>query len=389
MLPSQKHLFSLPEEVTYLNGGYMSPLLKSTEAAGVKGISQKAMPFKITGADFFEPVVQLKALFAQLINTPDPARIAVVPSVSYGMASAAKNIKLKAGEEILLVDEQFPSNYYSWQKMAEQQGATIRIIKPPAHSTQRGQIWNEQILEAIQDKTALIAIGHIHWADGTKYDLEAIRQKSRRHGALLAIDGTQSIGALPFDQSVIQADIIVCAAYKWLLGPYGLGLAYYSEYFDQGSPIEENWINRLHSEDFSRLINYEAAYQPKAGRYSVGEQSQFIHLPMLIDSIQQLLDWTTAAIQGYCTQLSAPALDQLRELNCQVEQAEWRSAHLFGIRFGEEYDIEDLKQAFQQNQVFVSIRGNAIRVSPNVYNTTADFDKLIHCFKQVRKPKFI
>ena len=87
-------------------------------------------------------------------------------------------------------------------------------------------------------------MGIVHWADGTIFDMKKIRKKTSENNALLIIDGTQSIGSMPFNLNEIQPDALVCAGYKWLMGPYGSGLAYYGKYFDDGKPIEESWINR-------------------------------------------------------------------------------------------------------------------------------------------------
>ena len=131
------------------------------------------------------------------------------------------------------------------------------------------------------------------------FNLEQIRKRTRDVGALLIIDGTQSVGVLPFDVKKIQPDALVCAGYKWLLGPYSIGLAYYGEYFDDGKPIEESWLNRMDSEDFSALVNYQASYQSGALRYDVGEHSNFVLVPMLIKSIKQLNQWGVANAQEY------------------------------------------------------------------------------------------
>ena len=77
-----------------------------------------------------------------------------------------------------------------------------------------------------------------------------------------------------------------------------LGVAYYGEYFDEGKPIEDSWLNRMDSEDFSRLINYQASYQTGALRYDVGEHSNFVLVPMLIRSIKQLNQWGVAERTG-------------------------------------------------------------------------------------------
>ncbi len=387
MLTSQKSLFQLPDTVSYLNCAYLSPQLRSVESAGIQALAKKNMPFTLFPNDFFEPVQQAKSLFARLIQSSEPERIALIPSVSYGIATVARNIRLKSKHNIVVAEDQFPSNMYSWHRLAEVSGAKIKTVKAPA-AENRTQAWNEAILNAIGNKTRLVAIGNVHWADGTWFDLMEIRRKTREVGALLVIDGTQSVGALPIDVDTLQPDALICAGYKWLLGPYSTGLAYYGPAFDKGTPIEENWINRLHSEDFKNLVNYQPAYQPGAGRYSVGEQSNFVLLPMLIAALEQLLDWGIQNIQDYTKQLSAKPLEQLQEMGCRIEPASYRCGHLFGIRPDEDaFDIELLSEIFTKKQVFVSLRGNAIRVAPHLYNDENDFDKLIDCFEEARKPK--
>ena len=195
------------------------------------------------------------------------------------MANVAINVKISRGEKIIVAAEQFPSNYYPWQRLCLETGATIDVIEPPKDLLQRGAIWNEETLSAIDNNTKAVAIGNVHWADGTLFHLDQIRKRTRDVGALLIIDGTQSVGVLPFDIKKIQPDALVCAGYKWLLGPYSIGVAYYGEYFDEGKPIEDSWLNRMDSEDFSRLINYQASYQAGALRYDVGRQSQFCISP--------------------------------------------------------------------------------------------------------------
>lgn len=384
MLQCQKNLFDLEREVTYLNGAYMSPQLKSITELGTKLMAKKGRPYEISVEDFFEPNDQLKANFARLINVPDKDRIAIIPSVSYGLANVANNICLKKGEQILIVEEQFPSNYYCWKRLADQFGGKIKIVKAP-QAEHRGAAWNETILEAIDEQTKVVALSHVHWADGTKFDLPAIRRRSREMGALLVIDGTQSVGALPFDMQEIQADALICAGYKWLMGPYSLGVAYYSEYFDKGIPIEENWINRLHSEDFKNLVNYQEAYQPKAGRYSMGEQSNFTMVPMLNRAIEQLLIWKPQEIQTYCGQLWDHILPELKKMGGRVEEKGFRAEHLVGIRLDDTFDREKLGMIFRENKVHVSLRGSSIRVSCHLYNEKKDMDLLMDCFRRAQK----
>jgi selenocysteine lyase/cysteine desulfurase len=376
MLSLQRSKFSLPKESTYLNCAYMSPLLKSVEKAGMEGIKRKRNPFSITPSDFFTDTEKLRAEFAKLINVSNKKRIALVPSVSYGMANVVKNLRIERGDNIVVAAEQFPSNYYPWHKLCAEQGSNLKAISPPLILNGRGKEWNERILNSIDTKTKLVALGHVHWADGTLFQLADIRKRTKEVGALLIIDGTQSVGALPFDVSVIQPDALICGGYKWLMGAYSLGYAYYSEYFDQGKPVEENWINRLDSENFSGLVNYQNEYQPGALRYEVGEHSNFILVPMGIAALKQINQWKPKNIQHYCAKISNEAIAKLRERGFWIEDEKYRGMHLFGIRLPERIDQEKLKLRLKRNKISVSFRGDAIRVSPNVYNTEAELTRL-------------
>ena len=385
MLNNQKHKFDLPEDVVYLNTAYMSPLLKEVATIGCAAVNQKLRPFEVTADDFFTPVTELKKLYAQLIDCNEPERIAVIPSVSYGIGTIIHNIKLTAKDEILVLEEQFPSNIYAWQRLADTSGASLRIIDKPHRSESVGKAWNEHILEAITEKTAVVAMPHVHWADGTLFDLISIRKKTTENDALLIIDGTQSVGALPFSISNIQPDALICAAYKWLLGPYSSGLAYFGPYFDNGIPIEENWSNRRNSEYFAGLTKYQEQYKPLANRYNMGEQANFIAVPMMTKAIQQLLEWTPKGIQDYCHSITHSALNTLNDIGCTVEASQCRGKHLFGIKLPESLSTEKLKLALDKQRIFVSIRGEYVRVSPHLYNTTNDIETLVSAIASVAK----
>jgi selenocysteine lyase/cysteine desulfurase len=101
----------------------------------------------------------------------------------------------------------------------------------------------------------------------------AVGEAARAVGAPLVLDLTQSLGVMAFDATAVQPDFAVAAGYKWLSGPYTLGYLYVAPQHQSGEPLEENWINRERSEDFSQLINYRDGYQPGARRFDMGERS--------------------------------------------------------------------------------------------------------------------
>ena len=367
----QKHLFSLSEDESYLNGASRSPQLRSAAEAARAALRWREQNSGMPIADFFEPVARLRHAFARLVQAPDPDRVALIPAASYGLATVARNLPLSKGQEIVVVEDQFPSNYYIWQRRCVETGATLRTVARP----RAGENWSQRVLEAITPRTAAVAIAQLHWSDGYRFDLEAIRQRTDEVDAWLVVDGTQSVGVFPFDVQRIRPDALVAGGYKWLLGPYGCGYAWYGPRLDGGVPLEENWINRAGSEDFSRLAEYQSNYRPLAGRYCVGQHSNFIMLPMQLAALEQLLAWERDDMQTYLEGLWTPLLDPLRELNVEVTQpAAW---HLVGLRFARPAVVARLPQALTKHGVSVSYRGDAVRVSPNVYNTPADMKRLL------------
>ncbi|MBO6576667.1 MAG: aminotransferase class V-fold PLP-dependent enzyme [Rhodothermales bacterium] len=376
MLECQRQAFFLPDEHHYLNCAYMAPMARRVEQAGIEGIRMKRVPSGVSPEDFFRTGEAIRREFARLIGSGQPDRVSLIPAASYGLATAARNLRVARGGEILTLREQFPSNIYTWSRLARENGATLIHVEP-GPGPGRGRRWNERLLDAIGRDTSVVALPHVHWADGTVFDLETISRRCREVSAALIIDGTQSVGAYPIDVQRIRPDALVCAGYKWLLGPYSLGVAWFGPRFDGGVPLEENWISRKNSEDFAGLVRYRDEYGPLATRYDVGERSNFILAPMLLEALRLLGEWRIDRIQAYCDALSDPIVRAARDLGCEVEDDACRAGHLFGLRLPAGSDAAALKETLARRNVSVSLRGDAVRVSPNVYNTQEDVAALI------------
>ena len=355
----------------------MAPVSNAVAEAAHKAVELLRVPSRLTPSDFFDRSNNVRRLFGQLIGAEDPDRIAIVPSVSYALAAVARNTPLSDAQNVVVIQEQFPSNVYTWKRACETTGATLRTVPEPTTNAGRGHAWNDALLAAIDERTAVVTIPQLHWTDGTKYDLEAVGRRVRSFGARLIVDGTQSIGALPFDIAAIQPDAVICAGYKWLMGPYSIGVAYFGPPYDEGVPVEENWITRRGSEDFAGLVRYRDAYQPGAVRYDVGERSNFVLMPMLEAGLSQVLGWGPAAIQAYCQDLVSEPIRTLRDLGCWVETDGWRAAHLFGVRLPGTLPMKTVHAALESHNVSVSVRGKALRVAPHVYNDQSDLDALV------------
>ncbi len=382
MLGCQKGEFSLPNDLHYLNCAYMSPLPKRAEVHAIAAIEKSRVPSQYTPDDWFGVTDRIRHRFAELAHLPDPQRVAIIPSASYGIATVAANTPVSSKQNIVIVEEQFPSNVYSWRRIAGEAGAELRTVGPPDSGDDRGMIWNRRVLESIDADTAVVALGPVHWSDGTRFDLEAVRDRAQEVDAAFVIDGTQAVGALPFDGRRIRPDALICASYKWLLGPYCIGVAYYGERYDDGLPIEDNWINREGSENFSAVASYVDTYQPGATRYDVGEKSHFILGPMLVAAIELLLEWGVDEIQAYCRELMCDALTQARELGYDVEDESWRAHHLVGVRTPPQVSLDRLQETLANRNVSVSLRGSAIRVSPHLYNDENDVARLAEALQE-------
>ena len=381
VLTCQRGQFNIPAGLHYLNCAYMGPLPRVAEEAGVLGLRMKRDPSAILPHHFFDTSLELRELFSGLIGEVDPARISIGPGVSYSVAIAVKNLPLSSDQNVVLTYEQFPSNMHAWAKKAQDANADLRVVGPP-DTIHRGASWNEEILTAIDSATAVVSLPTVHWTDGTIFDLVEIGRRCRDVGAALVVDGTQSVGALPFDVNVVRPDVLMCSGYKWLLGPYSVGLTYFGPSFDDGEPLEETWIGREGSEDFEHLVDYKAGYQPGAIRYDVAQRSNFALLPVAVASLRLITKWSPGRIQAYCMGLTGNLFEEVEELGFRVEDARWRSAHLFGLRMPKGLELVELQQALKARGVSASLRGSALRVSPNVYNDAADVSALLEGLRQ-------
>ncbi len=369
ILSNQRELFQIPDDVTFLNCANMSPLLKSVNEAGIDSINKRNQPWTMNNDDWFGAPDHLRGLFGSLINS-DKEHIALIPSVSYGMAIAAKNIKLTSGQNIVLLDRQFPSNVYAWRDLSRRTGAKIITVKKPGN-----QSWTEAILENINEATGLVAIPNCHWTDGSLIDLEPVSAAARKVNAKLVIDASQSLGAYPLDIQKIQPDFLLTVGYKWLLGPFNIAFLYASDEFcEKGIPIEFANLNMAGSEDFSRLVYYDE-YKPGARRFDAGESSSFIHVAMAIAGMTQVSEWGIANIQETLSALTE-SLAQKAVVAGLETTVQPRVGHIIGIKVSDDKVLE-LSKKLVENKIHISFRGTTVRVAPHLYNDHNDIDKLL------------
>ncbi len=371
IIPNQKHLFTIPGDVSYMNCAYMSPLLKKVNEAGIAAINKRNGPwqYKIM-EDWFGPGEELRQLFANIIGA-GKENIALIPSVSYGIAVAANNITLTPQQKIILLDQQYPSDVYAWRELCNRTGAEIITVKNKA-----GENWTDAILSKIDSNTGLVSVPNCHWTDGSFIDLEKISAATKTVHAKLVVDASQSLGAFPLNIKKIDPDFLITVGYKWLMGPYGLGYLYAADqYCETGKPIEFSWLNKMGSEDFSGLVEYVDEYKPGARRFDVGEFPSFTNVQMAIAALTQILDWGVENIQETIAVLTGEIENKAKAMGFETPEKTSRTGHIIGIRFPGK-NVADLNKKLIENKISISIRGNSMRVAPHLYNGREDIEKL-------------
>lgn len=374
-LPSQRHLFAIPDNLAFLNCANYAPQLKAATEAGVAAVRRKESPWSFTSNDWFDLPEEWRRLAARFMGT-DVDGVALVPSASYGIAIAAANIPLQRGQTIVLIHQEFPSNVYAWLELAQRTGGRVVTVQ-----RETGESWTDALLRNIDERTAIVAGPQCHWTDGSRVELERVSRRAREVGAALVLEVSQSLGASVLDIGAIQPDFLVSVGYKWMLGPYGLSYLYVAPKWREGRPIEYSWLTRAGAEDFTRLVDYTEGYRPGARRFDMGEFSQFVNVPMAIAALQQLLAWTPATIERTIGVFTDRIADEAHKLGFEVQPREQRSRHMIGIRRATGIPAT-LSSALVDAKVYVSFRGDSIRIAPHVYSRHEDLDRLFAVLRQ-------
>ena len=368
-LGSQRHLFEVPAEVAYFNTANMSPLLRAVREAGESGLARRARPWLVASADWFEDVERLRSAYAAILGV-EADGVALVPATSYGLAIAAQNLTATPDDQVVVLAQEYPSNYYTWRRFCRQTGAELVVIE-----RERGDTWTDAVLGRLSERTRVLAVPNVHWTDGALLDLEAVVPAARGLGAAVVIDASQSLGAMPLDVARLRPDYVVSVGYKWLLGPLGVGCLYVDERHREGEPLEENWINRAGSDDFAALVDYTEDYQAGARRFDVGERTSFGLVPMAIAAAEQLLDWTIAEVSASLRATTDRIAQEVRALGLASASSAERGPHMLGIELPREV-ASAIARKLTDRGVVASVRGSSLRIAPHLHTTGDDLDRL-------------
>ncbi len=370
-----RSLFSLPRRVAYLNTAYMGPLPRASVEAGWMALDRKAHPWTVVADDFFVPGETYRGLIADLLGL-DAEGVAITPAVSFGLSTFAGVLPLAPDDVIVVPAEEFPSNLNPWSAAAVRVGASV--VRVPAGADGDITAAMEAEVAVHGERVALVAAPPCHWIDGSPIDLPRLGAAARSVGAALAVDVCQTLGAVPFDGPAVAPDVVAGATYKWLLGPYSLGFAWFAPRWRDGPPLDHGWSNRAGADDFSGLTAPSSGYRPGARRYDVGEPAQHLQMPVALASLHLVTAWDPAATAAHARRLTDRIADGAAALGFEVAPAAQRSDHLIGLRLGTTAtEPAPLAAALADAHVHVSVRGRSVRVSAHRFNDDEDVDRLL------------
>ncbi len=210
--------FKLSDTITYLNHAAVSPWPASTTQA----ITDFALENNIYGASYYpkwnEVESNLRSNLASLINAPSSEDIALVKNTSEALSMVAYGLDWQANDNIVISDEEFPSNRIVWESLADKQ-VTLKQIN-------LGKNPEQALINACDENTKLLAISSTQYSTGTTLDLVKLGQACKQKNILFCVDAIQTLGALQFDVQKIQADFVMADGHKWMLAPEGLALFY-------------------------------------------------------------------------------------------------------------------------------------------------------------------
>ena len=380
MLPSQRALFDIPRHVCYLNAASYSPLPLRTLEAGRAAVGRKGTPWTLAASFAGEQHERARLAGARLINA-DPSDVALIPSISYGVATAAKLLTIDRGTRVIVLENDHSSPVLEWRARADAQGFSVETVRSPDDGD-----WTSAVLAAIERPRAppvsLASISSVHWSDGGLIDVEKVGVALRRQGAKFLIDATQSAGVLATDVKRLDPDFVIFPTYKWLIGPYGRAFLYVARRHQDGIPLEQTSAGRRNVRADNAVYFTDLGYVGDARRFDMGERDHFISLEMASIGMEMMAEWGASAIAQRLSMLTERIAEGLRGSGISVPQhAGLRAPHILSLGFGNGMPAR-LIEGLASNGIYVASRLGRMRISPHVYNDVEDADRIVAVLAQ-------
>jgi cysteine desulfurase/selenocysteine lyase len=370
----QKQWFEIAD-ATYLNTAAHAAMPRVSLRAVQVSLEAKRFPHHINDSVWFEAPNRIRASLSKMIGVK-PEEIALTTGASTGVAAVAHGLTWKPGDEIITAKGEFPLQYATWKPMEEREGVKLKIVAPRDRF-----VTADDLIAAMTPRTRVISVSHVRFDDGSLLDASRVAAACHAQGALLVLDVSQSCGAVPMDVNGLGADFLVCAAYKWLLSPYGTGFFWAkSEHLDTLRPGPFYWMGQI-ADTFSTLNFVDPKPSRSARRWDAAEASTYFNfnLTAMDASVDFVLRVGPEIVLEHNRKLIAFLFERLPK-DCvpasPLDPARRGPYGCFTARTPEK--TAELYQRLRKENVVVSMREGRIRVSPHLFNSERDIDRLIN-----------
>jgi selenocysteine lyase/cysteine desulfurase len=382
MLASQRALFDIPREVCFLNAASWSPLPLAAIEAGEKAVRRKGQPWLLDPAFAANQYERARRAAARLIHA-DPEDVALISSVGYGVAAAAKILPVPAGCRVLVLQDDHSSPVLEWMTRASEGGFTVETVRAPGNGD-----WTQALVAAIERRgaapIAVVSISSVHWSDGGLVNLDLVAPAVRGREAALLIDATHSAGVIDLDTRALDPDFVVFPTYKWLIGPYGRAFLYIAKRRQDGIPLEQTSYGRREVRADQDRYFTDTNYVAGARRFDMGERDHFISMEMASIGMEMMAQWGTAAIAERLAMLTGRLAAGVRGAAVTMLETHFRAPHVLSLGFRDGMPPDLVKRLAAEN-IHVAPRLGRMRISPHVYNDESDVDRFIEVFQNVMR----
>lgn len=365
------------EGATYLNLAGMAPMPKVSLKAVQAALEAKKFPHLHDDTSvFFELPNRLRANLAKLIGA-QPEEIALTTGASTGTMAVAYGLDWKPGDEVLTSKAEFPLQYTTWKPMEEREGISVKIVSP-----REKFLTADDLIAALTPRTRVVSISHVRFDDGSMLDVPRLSEACHKQGTLLLLDVSQSCGAVPMDVRKLGADFLVCAGYKWLLGAFGTGFFWVKhELISRLRAAPFYWMAVAGSDNFAKLDFANPKPADSAKRWDTPEWASHFNfnLAALDAGVEFVLRAMPETVLARNHVLIDSLLTRMPVDRCvaasPLERAQRGPYGCFVARTPEK--TMELYNKLREARIFVSLRESKIRVSPYLYNTIQDIDRLV------------
>ncbi len=359
----------------WLNCAHQGPLPRIAASAAYEAIRWKIAPHHIATLERFDEVPQrLKHLLGQLVSA-SPDNIILGNSASYGLHLLANGIPWQAGDEIVLMQGDFPSDIFPWLAL-KQQGVRIRLIKPHHHVLQV-----DELAANLTPSTRLFCTTWVHSFSGYTVDVRALGEVCRRNGITFVLNCSQALGTLPLDVSTAPIDALVCVGFKWLCGPYGTGFCWMRPELLKSLNYNQAYWLTMQAENALAKPQNEIALPTERGAetYDVFGTANFFNFCSWIAAIEYLLGVGIEQINVHNDNLVSRLIDGLDQDKYDLLSpytGDSRSTLVF-ISHKQPDRNGAIHETLQREGIYTSLRMGSIRFSPHLYNTPEDIDRAL------------